>query len=203
MFTVYKTTNLVSGNFYLGCHKTLNPNDEYLGSGRQIEQAIKKHGRQNFKKEVLFSSGSSLEAFAEEQELIAAARNDRKCYNMHDGGYGGWDYVNRNGFAQTPEAREKGAAKRRGKPIAESTKRAVAEANRKRIWDDTSRKKIGDAARIHRKGKPRPLSVKLAVGAAARRRAPRRWICKDGLAVQVLTTALDQQLANGWHIGRI
>jgi hypothetical protein len=40
IYTVYKTVNLVNGKFYLGVHKTDNPNDEYLGSGTYIIRAV-------------------------------------------------------------------------------------------------------------------------------------------------------------------
>jgi hypothetical protein len=201
-YTVYRTTNLVNGNFYLGCHKTLNPSDEYLGSGWQILKAIQKHGRQNFKKEVLFVSLEATAAFKKEKELIAEAQSDPACYNMHEGGYGGWDYVNRNRFAQTPEAREKGAAKRRGRPIAESVKQAVAGANRKRVWTREARRKLGDAARIHRIGKPRPQSVKFAVAEANRNRAPVRWIHRHGVALKIEVSQLEAFFAEGWQLGR-
>jgi hypothetical protein len=48
---VYKTTNLVNGKSYIGKDKHNNPN--YLGSGKKLHAAIKKYGKENFKKEIL------------------------------------------------------------------------------------------------------------------------------------------------------
>lgn len=53
---VYLTTNIVNGKIYVGQYtfkadKRLNAN--YLGSGTVIEQAIKKYGRENFKRRIL------------------------------------------------------------------------------------------------------------------------------------------------------
>ncbi len=48
---IYKTTNLINGKIYIGQDTKNNP--KYLGSGIIIEQAIKKYGSKNFKKEVI------------------------------------------------------------------------------------------------------------------------------------------------------
>lgn len=53
---VYLTTNIVNGKIYVGQYtfkadKRLNAN--YLGSGTVMEQAIKKYGRENFKRRIL------------------------------------------------------------------------------------------------------------------------------------------------------
>lgn len=53
-YTIYKTTNLLNGMFYIGKHQTEDPNDSYLGSGVYLKRAIAKYGKCNFKKEVLY-----------------------------------------------------------------------------------------------------------------------------------------------------
>jgi len=51
---IYKTTNLINGKIYIGLDTKNNPN--YLGSGTAIKYAIKKYGKENFKKEIIEES---------------------------------------------------------------------------------------------------------------------------------------------------
>ena len=48
---IYKTTNLVNGKIYVG--QTTMDDENYLGSGSVLLQAVKKYGRKNFKRETL------------------------------------------------------------------------------------------------------------------------------------------------------
>ena len=82
---IYKTTNLVNGKIYVG--KDGHGNDNYLGSGTILKQAIKKYGRNNFKKETLeVCDGSNWV----EREIYwiskLDARNKDVGYNIAEGG---------------------------------------------------------------------------------------------------------------------
>ena len=99
IYTIYRTTNLLNGKFYVGIHKTENPEDEYLGSGKLIRAAVLKYGESNFRKEILFEFDSADEAFAKEEELVELHKNNPLCYNLKKGGSGGFDYINENGFS--------------------------------------------------------------------------------------------------------
>jgi len=95
----------VNGKFYIGVHKTSDPNDEYLGSGRYIKASIAKYGPDKFKKTVLLTSVDESVAFSEEKRLIAEARATNKslCMNIHEGGNGGFSYINRNNLCDRRE----------------------------------------------------------------------------------------------------
>lgn len=49
----YRTTNLINGKIYYGIHRTNNLEDNYLGSGYALHEAIRKYGKIFFKKEIL------------------------------------------------------------------------------------------------------------------------------------------------------
>jgi hypothetical protein len=88
MFTIYKTTNLHNGKFYIGVHETENPTDSYLGSGRSILAAIKKYGKSSFRKEVLHLFEDMEEAYAKEAEIVTVnSIKDKDCYNEIPGGH--------------------------------------------------------------------------------------------------------------------
>jgi len=87
----YKTTNLINYKIYIGVHSTENPEvfDGYLGSGKVLLLAIKKHGKDNFIREILSIYETSEEAFAEERRIVDeefVARDD--TYNLKVGGNG-------------------------------------------------------------------------------------------------------------------
>jgi hypothetical protein len=60
-YTIYKTTNLINNKIYVGQHSVIEKNDVYLGSGFLLKKAIKKYGKENFKKEILEYCDSKIE----------------------------------------------------------------------------------------------------------------------------------------------
>lgn len=86
----YKIENQLNGKFYYGVHKTDNPDDNYMGSGKRIGSAIKKYGKENFIKtnQLFFNSYEETldyeEDFVNEDLLL-----DPSCYNIKKGGKGG------------------------------------------------------------------------------------------------------------------
>lgn len=63
---IYKTTNLINGKIYVG--QTTTSKNSYIGSGILLINAVKKYGKENFKKEIL------------EYVDVADVLNDREKY---------------------------------------------------------------------------------------------------------------------------
>ena len=83
---IYKTTNNLTGKIYIGQDKNNNPS--YYGSGKKLQRAIKKYGKENFIKEILEECVD--ETHMNEQEvywIIFYNSRDRKIgYNISEGG---------------------------------------------------------------------------------------------------------------------
>jgi len=88
-YVVYRTTNLKTGEFYIGCHKTRFVDDEYLGSGAEIRKAVRRQGKEEFEKKVLHSFEDRIRAEEKETELIGLSLNDPLCYNVRPRSSGG------------------------------------------------------------------------------------------------------------------
>jgi hypothetical protein len=87
---VYKTTNLLNGTYYIGVHSTWNLDDGYIGSGKRLGRAIKKYGKENFKREILQFFETNKEAYEYEAHLVNEERiKDELCLNLKPGGSGG------------------------------------------------------------------------------------------------------------------
>jgi group I intron endonuclease len=71
MYFIYITTNKINNKKYVGLCKTNKKNvDSYLGSGKILLKAIKKHGTNNFKREIIENCSTLEEAITFERNYI-------------------------------------------------------------------------------------------------------------------------------------
>lgn len=90
MYYIYKTTNILNNKIYIGMHKSIDiENDTYLGSGRAFLKSLKKYGRNNFKREILFEFNTFEEALIKESVIVNTEFVKRRdTYNLTNGGKG-------------------------------------------------------------------------------------------------------------------
>jgi len=154
-YTVYKTTNLITGKIYVGVHRTKNVEDSYLGSGKILKLAINKYGIENFKKIILFKYDNKKEAYKKEKEIVNEKFINRDdTYNIMYGG---------NGGTQPEEILKKMSGPRPsisgknnpmyGKHHTEETKQRISKKNKDYITSEETKKKISKAM----KGKNNPM----------------------------------------------
>lgn len=85
---IYKITNLIDSKIYIGKHSTKNIDDNYFGSGVYLKRAIKKHGIDNFKKEILCFCLNEKDLNKQEIYYIKKFESFYNGYNLTKGGEG-------------------------------------------------------------------------------------------------------------------
>jgi hypothetical protein len=99
-FIIYQITNIINNKTYIGKHQTNDIQDSYMGSGKLLSRAIRKHGMANFTKQVLHIFDTEEDMNRMESELVTEAFCERAdTYNLCPGGHGGFGYINSNGLA--------------------------------------------------------------------------------------------------------
>ena len=158
---VYKITNILNNKIYIGQDKNHNPN--YFGSGDLIKRAIKKYGKENFKKEILTICNNMNELNEMERYYINEYKSTNRNigYNISVGGTDGV-MLNRQHSDETKmkmrlsalnrfpseETKEKMSRSHMGKHRSEETKNKIRTSHKllkhSPLSEDTKRK-IRDA----------------------------------------------------------
>lgn len=217
-YTIYKTLNKIDNKVYYGFHETENPYDGYLGSGKYLKRAIKKYGIENFEKFVLYIFDNREDMIKKEAELIDEDKvKDKKIYNLKKGGQGGWDYVNKNGFAKSNEHliiankakknkyintwndfyksiyKKSGLIEWKKSNDPEIKKRRSEIAKNaflgKNHSDETKKRMSEKQKNINRTGKNNPMYGKC-------------WIYNDKESIRINNDEIDLYLKQGWLKGR-
>jgi len=210
-YTIYKITNLIDGKIYIGCHKTGDLDDGYMGSGKYLKRAINKHGIDNFIKDILQVFDNPEDMFEMEAKLVNEGFvKERSNYNLKVGGEGGFDYINENGLNLYGNNGENGKKNllSRSDIIKLLKERGTYEAycklislNKKKYYADggingfknkrhteESKKKIGKANSILQKGKRNSQYGTM-------------WICNHDLKENIKILKTDP-IPDGWVKGR-
>lgn len=154
---IYKTINLVNGKFYIGQDSKNDSN--YLGSGSLIKKAIKKYGRENFKKEILEHCQTKEELNKREIYWIEKLNTIEEGYNITTGGEG------TVGYKFTEEQKNKMSQSHKGKKLTNEHKENIGIASKKR-WSDLEYKENVKKAQKNGRSK---LSIEDKILAESRR----------------------------------
>lgn len=146
-FLVYKITNLINNKIYIGQHVTYNINDDYMGSGIHLKNAIKKYGVENFKKEIIKQCDSFEEMNQLQHQLVNLQFvKNPNTYNHAVGGSYGW----------------KNCLKYKTKEEVDEIKEKAKESIRKTFSDPQRKKQIID--KIQKTCKERNVDFKTFLG---------------------------------------
>ena len=208
-YLVYKITNLKNLKFYIGCHKTSDINDNYMGSGKLIKVAILKYGIKNFRKDILFVFDNPNEMFTKEIELINSLKPQ---YNLHKGGNGGWTYFNSLGLTET----QKNIRSKNGKigfSIAnDRLKDKLKDKDFRDQWIKNikiglknSKSKNKSSGMLNKKHSDE-TKFKMSISHSGKFNSNygKKWIYNEEIkkSVSVTKTEIDKYISSGWKIGR-
>jgi group I intron endonuclease len=159
-YFIYQITNLKNNRFYIGQHRCDGEflDSNYYGSGTAIVRAVKKHGIQNFKREVLVECTSEaalnfMESVYVGPELI----NDKKCYNLKTGGMGG---------NHSEETKAKMSAAQKNRIFSEEHKAKLSAAAKNRTHSEEAKAKLSASG----KGKTLSEETKAKISATQKGR---------------------------------
>lgn len=175
-YLLYEITNLVNGKTYIGQHTTENIDDGYMGSGKNILRAIKKYGKENFKKEILLYAKNEVALNFFERALVTPEFCALKTnYNLREGGgYGGKH--SKETIAKILATKRSWSPERKAAYLAK--KSAVLKGSKRGPHSPETRVKMSAA----HKGKKISLEAKakLSVARKGKKGAPRtpEWLAK-------------------------
>lgn len=133
---IYKTTNLLNGKIYIGQDSANRK--FYMGSGNAISNALKKYGKENFKKEILCHCTSKQEL--DEKEIfyikLYNSTNRKIGYNISEGGKGAL------GVKLTEKRKQIISNANKGKIMSPETRKKISIAHTGRIFSEKHKQKI-------------------------------------------------------------
>ena len=139
-YTIYVIKNILNNNLYCGRHITVNLHDGYLGSGSIIRKAIKKYGKHNFEKQIIFFAFTESDLIWAESHFVNQEWINRSdTYNIELGGL--------NGFHSGNDPTKY----RIYRPHSDDTKRKMSESHKGKPKSTESSIKSG----LSRRGKKR------------------------------------------------
>lgn len=133
-YFIYSIRNQINNKIYIGFHATDILEDGYMGSGIAINEAYKKYGKKNFKREILEYCNESNWS-KREKYWIEKLNTYKKGYNMTIGGEGTL------GLKLSDEIKKKISDSKMGRPSWNKGKKGIYSDETRNNWSN-KRKKI-------------------------------------------------------------
>lgn len=208
MHLIYRVTNLLNGKTYIGQRTYYNEPtmENYYGGGIEIRRAVKKYGRKNFKREILYSRIRDQET-ADSMEIWAIEKYKPE-YNIAKGG---------KVFEITTEMRNKISdslknyykmfgSPTKGKHPSEETKRKISESQKKRFSNINERSRTSELTKKAMKDKKAGARISLSLKEYYKRTGKKpittkgkKWY-NNG---EISGFFFEGSQPEGWDIGRI
>lgn len=205
-YVLYEIRNKINNKIYLGIHKTKNLNDDYFGSGKLIDRAIKKYGKDNFTKTILETFDDLESARNREKEIVNedfVARDD--TYNIAIGGglggkeLNGLTFSNRKHSAETIEKIRKSSTGR--SCMSEEGKQRIIHHNK---TNEARKQKLREAFA----GVPKTEEHKKKISQSLMGKSPKKykrkhklmWITDENKNTRIRT---EMPIPEGWRKGRV
>ena len=211
---IYKTTNTLTGKYYIGMHSTDVIDDGYLGSGKRLRYSVRKYGAENHKREILEFVETREKLRAREAEVVSLdeiAKED--CMNLIIGGEGGGGLsgekhyqsfieAGMNNFYKTKEKREQTLSEKRQNPEWLSQ-------NRDRV-SEALKNRYASGAEGTFKGKTHTDETKRKMSNAKKGKGTGSnnsqfgtcWITRNSENKKIKKTELEEYIRLGWNKGR-
>ena len=204
---IYRITCLKNERYYIGMHSTNNLEDGYLGGGKRIRNSVKKHGKENHRKEIIEFFKNRGELRSREIQIINEdLLNDPLCMNINLGGDGGW----------LKEWQSKGATNANNKnwkdPDYAEKMKLVSFKVMNDLWKDPEFcKKVTDAASKSFKGKTHTEDTRRKIGekssiaqkAESNSQFGTCWIhnLEEEINKRIKKEEMEKYLQEGWESG--
>jgi len=143
-YLIYVTVNDITEEEYLGQHCTFNPKDDYLGSGNLINDAIRKYGRENFKRYIIEECNDIFHLAKREFEWIKAfdAINRDDWYNIDYRCYPNFIFEYGHKEESKKLMKELAKGKGKGRKLTEEHKNNIRKARMGWVFSEKSKEKM-------------------------------------------------------------
>lgn len=205
---IYKTTNLLSGKYYIGMHSTDNLNDGYMGSGKRLRYSINRYGKESHRVEILEFFDNRDELKKREREIVNLNEIAKEeCMNLVVGGEGGRGFTSEeqriNAFKSHKKQKflkenEPGWFEKKIKKVSDKLIENYKNGTReKKYFYDWTNKKHDEETKIKMSEKKKGTGV-----GSKNSQHGTCWITKNEINKKIKKEELSTHLHQGWIQGR-